>query len=307
MILRDLNRKHSSPASALGPIYLVGPTGAGKSSLACILAQEIGAEIIGADAFQVYAGLRCLTAQPKPDQTAVVRHHLVGGIPHTQAFDVSEYHRLATAAISEVQSRGLVPLVVGGTGLYVKALIGGLSLTPPADLSLRAILAEMNLPSLIERLGRIDPNALEIVDLKNRRRVERAIEICETSGQPLSNFRGRELPAARGALVNRDRADLHTRIAENVAYMFDAGVVNEVSMARNAGFTASQAIGFREICALLDGGISQAECKEKIMVATRQYARRQLTWFKHQSRFPELNLSTNPPLREIIDLVTRAT
>jgi tRNA dimethylallyltransferase len=299
------SNSHKSP-NPLGPIYLVGPTGVGKSSLACALAQQIGAEVIGADAFQLYSGLTVLTAQPTPEQQARVRHHLVGCIPITQSFDAANYHQLASFAMNEIQSRGAVPMVVGGTGLYARALIAGLSATPPADMPLRETLAKLDLPALVERLGRTDPAAHALVDMQNRRRVERAIEICETSGRPLSEFRGRELPHATGILLTRDRADLHARIAGNVSQMFDAGVVDEVEAARNAGPTASKAIGFKEICGLLDGEISEAECREKIVIATRQYARRQMTWFRHQTRFREIDLTSNPTLQQILDALQQA-
>lgn len=279
----------------------------GKSSLACAIAQQIGAEVIGADAFQLYSGLRILTAQPSPEEQAKVRHHLIGCIPIAQSFDVANYRQLASLAMNEIQSRGAVPMVVGGTGLYVRSLIAGLSATPAADMPLREALAKLDLPALVERLVGTDPTAPALVDLQNRRRVERAIEICETSGRPLSEFRGRELPDATGLLLTRDRADLHARIAGNVAMMFDAGVVDEVEAARNAGPTASKAIGFTEICGLLDGKISESECREKIVIATRQYARRQMTWFRHQTRFREIDLTTNPTVHQVLDAIRQAT
>lgn len=293
--LKKLNNNNSNSPSLVGPIYLVGPTGTGKSSLACELAQVIGAEIIGADAYQIYSGLEILTAQPSLEQRQQVPHHLVGCIPATKPFDVAEYHRLASSAIAETQARKSTPLVIGGTGLYIRSLIAGLSPTPPADLILREKLSHLSLCDLVERLRHIDPEALAVVDLKNRRRVERAIEICETSGKPLAQFRDRDIPDARGILLVRERADLHGRIAQNIAHMFSSGVVDEVQLARDAGITASRAIGFREIGALLDGEISEAICKEKILIATRQYAKRQLTWFRHQSNFPTLNLTSIPP------------
>lgn len=278
----------------------------GKSTLACALAQEIGAEVIGADAFQIYSGLACLTAQPTPAQLAMVRHHMVGCIPVTQTFDVAEYHRLATHAIDEVRSRGLVPLVVGGTGLYVRALMGGLTETPPADIKLRERLGAMDLSTLIAHLGQLDPAAPAQVDLQNRRRVERAIEICETSGRPLADFRGRELPGAPGILLTRNRAVLHDRIAQNVEHMFASGVIAEVQKARDAGPTASKAIGFREIGELINGQISETTCREKITVATRQYARRQMTWFKNQTQFPAIDLTDHSDISEVIDALNRA-
>jgi tRNA dimethylallyltransferase len=287
-----LNRNNQTLPKPVGPIYLVGPTGVGKSSLACDLAQALGAEIIGADAFQVYSGLDILTAQPSAELRHRVKHHLVGCTPATEAFDVAEYHRIASAAVKDIQSRGRIPLVVGGTGLYVRALIAGLSPTPPADPALRETLLKCTLPELIERLRAADPDAPGIVDLQNRRRVERAIEICETSRLPLAHFRGRTTPAAQGILLLRDRDDLHGRIASHVDSMFANGVIDEVRRVADAGVTASRAIGFREIRALLAGEISEAECRDRMCIATRQYSKRQLTWFRHQSNFLSLNVTS---------------
>jgi len=218
---------------------------------------------------------------------------VVGCISATEAFDVAEYHRIASAAVEDIQRRGRIPLVVGGTGLYVRALTAGLSATPPADPELRGTLLECTLSELIERLRAVDPDAPGIVDLQNRRRVERAIEICETSGHPLAHFRGRTTPAARGVFLTRERDDLHGRITASVDNMFATDVVDEVCRVSDASVTASRAIGFRDIRALIAGEISEAMCREKMCIATRQYSKRQLTWFRHQTDFPVLDVTSN--------------
>ncbi len=221
---------------------------------------------------------------------------MIGCIAATEAFDVAEYHRMASAAVENIQGCGRIPLVVGGTGLYVRALIAGLSPTPPANPALRAILTEWTLPDLIERLRAADADAPGIVDLQNRRRVERAIEICETSGLPLAHFRGRTVPSARGIFLVRGRDDLHRRIKTNVDSMFSNGVIDEVRRIPYASITASRAIGYHDIQALIAGEISEATCKEQMCIATRQYSKRQLTWFRHQCDFPALDVtSTSSP------------
>ena len=276
-------------------IYLAGPTGVGKTALAGALAEQLDAEIVGADAFQIYAGLPLLTAQPTPKEHSRVPHHLVGCVPVTEAFDAQRYADQARPLIDEILTRGRMALVVGGTGLYFRALIDGLAPTPPPDASLRAELNALDLPDLIARLRAADPSAPVQVDLQNKRRVTRAIEIVEGSARPLAEFRKTPPSSACGLLLTRERKELHERIAANVRAMFEQGVVEEVrALADSLGPTASRAIGVREIQALLRGEMSRAACEEAIVIATRQYAKRQLTWFRHQTTFQPLDL-TGPP------------
>jgi tRNA dimethylallyltransferase len=264
----------------------------GKSSVALELAGRLGAEIVGADAFQIYAGLPILTAQPDEEALRRVPHHLVGCVPLAEAFDVQRYAVAARAAIEDILARGRPVIVAGGTGLYFRALIDGLSPTPAADPVLRAELEEMPLPALIERLRAADAAAPAQVDLRNKRRVTRAIEIVELSGRPLGEFRAASRGQAQGLLLVRDREDLRRRIEASVRGMFDRGVEDEVRAASAlAGPTASRAIGFVEIQALLAGRLTRAECEERMIVATRQYAKRQLTWFRGQTSFPTLDLT----------------
>lgn len=277
----------------------------GKSTLACDLAQALGAEIVGADAFQVYSGMATLTAQAKTDLTSRIPHHLVGCVSPQHPFDVAAYLQLAQAAIAGISARGRVPFVVGGTGLYLRALISGLSPTPPANPPLRDELASLDLPSLVERLRIVDPDAPAQVDLKNRRRVERAIEICETSGKPLTAFRNQPRPSARGILLIRDRDGLHARIASNIDEMFRDGVVEEVRALENIGPTAEKAIGFDEIRRHIAGEFDAAECRHRILIATRQYAKRQLTWFRNQFTFPTLELTASSSPGQVISSALR--
>ncbi len=277
-------------------VIIAGPTGAGKTDLALRLARLLGGEIVGADAFQIYAGIPLLTAQPTPAQRAEIPHHLVGCIDPREAFDAARYLRLAEDVLAGIVSRGRRPVVVGGTGLYIKALLGGLQELPQGDPLLRKELAGLELPALVARLTALDPAAAESVDRANRRRVERAIEIVTLTGRPLAESRT-AAPAVpervRPLLVVRDRSELHERIAANVEAMFAAGVEAEVGAipTENIGPTASGTLGLREIRALRDGALTREAAMERIVVATRRYAKRQETWFRNQHDFPSLNLT----------------
>ena len=275
--------------------FIVGPTATGKSELAANVACGLDAEIVSADAFQMYRGLDLLTAKPDPATLAKVPHHLIGTTSISEEMNAEKFRRLAIQAISEIHSRGKLAIVVGGSGLYLKALTHGLSVVPSSDPDLRAQLNELSLADLQEKLRALDPATL--VDLKNRRRVVRAIEICLSSGQRASEQRqwnAGETPATTGIFLFRDRDDLYRRINERVEKMFRAGVVEEVRAAGAISATASKMIGLREIHALLDSpatGESKPQSISAIQRATRRYAKRQLTWFRRQTNFQPLNLS----------------
>jgi tRNA dimethylallyltransferase len=279
----------------------------GKTALAAALAERLDAEIVGADAFQIYAGLPVLTAQPSAVELARVPHHLVGCVPVAEAFDARRYADLARPLIREIHARGRIALIVGGTGLYFRALIDGLAPTPAPDMRLRTELNALDLPDLIARLQSADPAAPAQIDLQNKRRVTRAIEIVEGSGRPLAEFRQTPPSSARGLLLIRERGELHRRIEANVRAMFAQGVVEEVrAWGDSLGPTAARAIGVREIQALIRGETSRATCEEAIVIATRQYAKRQLTWFRHQTTFPVLDLTGSPHPSLAVESALRA-
>ena len=288
--------KRASPDFFMrGVFFIVGPTATGKSEIAAEVAREVDAEIVGADAFQIYRGLDLLTAKPNATTLAQVPHHLVGTTSILEEMNAEKFRKLALGAISEIHTRGKSAIVVGGSGLYLKALTNGLSVVPSADPDLRARLNELSLADLQEKLSKLDPNAA--VDLKNRRRVVRAIEICLLSGNPASGQRAdwsdAETAAAtrQGVFVFRDRDELYQRTNARVEAMFDAGVIEEVRNVGAMGETASKMIGLREIRELLDGKMSIFQCVAAIQQATRRYAKRQLTWFRRQTSFQPLNLS----------------
>jgi tRNA dimethylallyltransferase len=289
--------------------FIVGPTATGKSELGVDVACEVNAEIVSADAFQIYRGLDLLTAKPDASTLGKARHHLIDTTPLHKEMNAEKHRRAATRAIDEINSRGKLAIIVGGSGLYIKALTHGLAPVPKSDPKLREKLNAMSLDALRLQLLKRDPEAARKIDLNNRRRLVRALEICLLTGKPASEvvagsglsavalakaddsgLPGSPIPAT-GVFVFRDRAELYERINRRVEAMFEKGVIEEVRASGATSSTASQMIGLREIRELLDGRMSLLQCIAQIQQATHRYAKRQLTWFRRQTSFSPLNLS----------------
>jgi len=286
--------------------FLAGPTAVGKTEAALAVAEACNGEIVGADAFQVYQGLDLLTAKPSPESLARVPHHLVGSVPLAETFNVARYLEAAQAAIADIRRRGRLPIVVGGTGLYLRALTRGLSDIPPASPELRAELSSAPLSQLLERLETLDPAAATAIDTKNPRRVLRALEVCLVTGKPFSSFRQEweKQPHFHGVLLERTREELYERIDRRTHAMFEEGVVEEVRAALatgGVGSTAEQVIGWREITALLRGELTQADAIAAIQQTTRRYAKRQITWFHREPLLVPISLSDGGGIAQIID------
>ena len=281
------------------PFFLVGPTAVGKTALAIELAEQFDAEIVNADAFQVYRGLDVLTAKPDAEAQRRVRHHLLSQISLFETMSAASFRELARAALSDVHSRKKNAIVVGGSGLYLKAITHGFDQVPPPDPKLREELNRLPQKELAERLQKLSPELAARTDLKNPRRVIRAIEIAASviPSRVVATDAVREpqsAPAAtatNGVLLLRHRDDLYQRINERVNAMFRDGVEEEVRALQDIGQTAASALGLKEIRALIAGQISREECVAKVQQATRRYAKRQLTWFRHQTSFLQLNLT----------------
>jgi tRNA dimethylallyltransferase len=275
--------------------FIVGPTATGKSEIAADVARKVGAEIVSADAFQIYRGLDLLTAKTESSTLSKPPHHLIGTVPLGEEMNAEKFRRLALRAVDEINSRGPLAIVVGGSGLYIKTLTHGLLPLPESDPELREKLSAMSLDDLRSQLVEVDPETARKIDLKNRRRVVRALEICSLTGKPVSAQRlcegASHSEAATGVFVFRERNELYERINQRVEMMFERGVIEEVRTAGEISQTASQMIGLREIRELLAGKKSIPQCIAEIQQATRRYAKRQLTWFRRQSNFLPLNLS----------------
>ena len=279
--------------------FIVGPTATGKSELGADVARETDAEIVSADAFQTYGGLDLLTAKPDALTLAKAPHHLIGTTPPHEEMNADKYRRAATRAFDAINSRGKLAIVIGGSGLYIKALTHGLVPLPTSDPKLRARLNAMSLDELRSQLIELDPATARKIDVKNRRRLVRALEICLLTGKPASevvagpgdsSLPGSPIPAT-GVFVFRDREELYARINQRVEAMFEKGVIEEVRASGATSTTASQMIGLREVRELLEGRMSLSQCIAEIQQATRRYAKRQLTWFRRQTNFLPLNLS----------------
>lgn len=271
------------------PIYICGPTASGKTDFAIDFALKNNGEIVNADAFQLYRGLEILSAAPSPEEQSRVPHHLFGVLDPSVKNDAQAYVGLATPIIAEIQSRGKTPVVTGGSGLYLKFLTHGASPLPTGDEKLRTELDARPLEDLVAQLRELDPLEASRTSLENRRYVSRALEICLLTGKKASALRddwmsssaGREA-SLKGYVIQRTRPDLHARINKRTVRMLENGAIDEVAALGHASGTCGKAIGFREILSLLSGEIDLAACTELIAAATRQYARRQETWFKRE-------------------------
>ncbi len=283
-------------------VFLAGPTSAGKSRAAVGLAEELGGEVVNCDVFQSYRGLAVLSAQPSAEERRGVAHHLYGTTDPAQPMDAARFASLARPVVEDIIRRGGVPVVTGGSGLYLEALICGFDPLPPVDPAVRRKVAAMPLAEQLRRLEELDPAGLAGCDPRNPRRVGRRLELCLQTGKPASAWlvsgRRRWPSGLRGWLVVREREDLRERIAQAVRQRLAGGAVDEVAALRKvAGETARRCLGFAEICALLDGRTTGEDCAERIIQATRQYARRQLTWFRGRTNFIPWNPATTckPP------------
>lgn len=272
------------------PIYLCGPTASGKSALALELAEKHDGEIVNADAFQLYRGLEILTAAPTAQERKGVPHHLFSVLDPSVANDAMAYTRLAEPVIADILSRGRTPIVTGGSGLYLKFLTHGASPLPTGDPALRKEMDALSLDELYQQLQELDPVEAARIEKHNRRFVGRALEICKLTGQKASELRdswekatAERVASLRGYVIHRTRPDLHARIERRTRRMLKDGAIEEVAALGPLSITCEKAIGMPQIQSLLRGEIDHATCEERIIIATRQYAKRQETWFRRET------------------------
>jgi len=279
--------------TGIRPLFITGPTAVGKSAVAQQLAETIDGEIISVDSMQVYRGLDIGTAKPSLAERRRVPHHMIDVVDLAESFDAARFVQLARRAVLDVQGRGRVPVVCGGTGLYFKAFLEGLGRAPGADWNLRAELEATPVPELLGELEGRDPVTFAKIDKKNPRRLVRALEVIRLTGQPFSAQRRawmtipESLPTCPGFFcLTRARDDLRRRIDARVDDMFARGLVEETNRLLARGLeqnrTALQAIGYRQAVEHLRGIRSLAETITVVKQRTWQFARRQMTWFRRQ-------------------------
>jgi tRNA dimethylallyltransferase len=278
---------------------LVGPTASGKSAVGIAVAEGIGAEIVSLDSMQVYRGMDIGTAKPTGGERLRVRHHLIDMREPWESFSTAQYLALAAESVKDITARGKRPLFVGGTALYVKSLLAGMFEGPPADWEfrdrLRAEAARIGVQALYERLGAIDPAAAAKIHPNDLRRIERALEIHEKTGERASALR-RQWQSGESkydaVIVGLDvpREELYLRINARVEEMMERGWLGEVSRLvgepRGLSREASQALGYAELARVIAGDATLEYAVEEIKTRTRQFAKRQMTWFRS---FPDVH------------------
>ncbi|PZM14107.1 tRNA (adenosine(37)-N6)-dimethylallyltransferase MiaA [Rhizobium tubonense] len=284
------------PVNDIEAILITGPTASGKSALAVELAKQHGGVVINADSMQVYDTLRVLTARPTDEDMQGVPHHLYGHVPAGAAYSTGLWLKDISDLVARLHDERRMPVIVGGTGLYFKALIGGLSDMPEVPVEIRTLLRrrliDEGAEALHRELGIRDTSVAENLNPQDGQRVVRALEVLEATGRSISSFQGRSGPViidadrARKIVVLPERAVLHGRINSRFEAMLEMGAEDEVrallALDLSPEMPVMKAIGVAQIAAMIEGRMSRAEVIETAAAATRQYAKRQMTWFRNQ-------------------------
>lgn len=300
--------------NALPPVVvLAGPTGVGKTALAIRLAQEVGAEIVNADSLQVYRELDIGTAKPSWEERALVPHHLLDVVYPDEEFDAAAYNRLGRQVLAELPARRVLPLVVGGTGLYIRSLLYGIFEDGVTDATsrqqLRDELAAQGLPELYERLRCLDPETASRLHPHDAFRILRALEVIMASGRTMSEQQQRHNFAdcpyrILKICLERPREELYIRIDQRVEVMLARGLVAEVQELRRwypAELKPLQSLGYRQVSAYLEGALTWNDMVEQCQRETRRYAKRQLTWFRADTEYHWLHPSQISLTIDMID------
>ena len=289
--------------AAVDWIGLAGPTASGKTGLALALAAEFPLEIVSVDSALVYRGMDIGTAKPTAAERAAVPHHLIDILDPAESYSAAQFAADATRLIGEIRARGRLPLLVGGTMLYFKALVDGIDALPPADPAIRASLdakaAEHGWPAMHARLAQVDPATAKRLSPNDSQRIQRALEVFELTGRPLSEFHtrdGRPAASPRHRLLSlepADRAWLHARVGERFAQMLAGGFLDEVKALRargdlHPGLPSIRCVGYRQAWEAMEAGLAGEALvdavRERGTAATRQLAKRQLTWLRGMAR-----------------------
>ena len=275
-------------------IVILGPTASGKTELALKIAKSLSAtasgEIISADSRQIYRGMNIGTAKPTLKQQRIIPHHLIDIIEPNKNFALSQYKKLAIKKIREIHKKNKIPFLVGGTGLYIQAIVDNLKIPQvKPNKKIREKLEKINLPTLLKQLQKLDPITAQTIDIHNKRRLIRALEVCLITKKPFSQQRekGKPLFDILQIGIKIDKKNLNRKINQRVDEMIETGLVEEVkSLVKkySSQLPAMSGIGYREIIQYLDNKISLEYAKNLIKLHTRQYAKRQMTWFKRDKK-----------------------
>ena len=297
-------------------VAVAGPTASGKTSLGIALSKHFGGEIVSADSMQIYKGMTIAAAVPTEEERKVSPHHLIEFIEPSVKFSVADYVEIARKTILEIANRNKLPILVGGTGLYINSLVDGIEFTkekPSEELrkKLEEEFQEKGGEEMLKKLSVFDPQSANRLNASDKRRILRAIEIFETTGITLT--RQNELSKIKGSNYNtvmlgitfRDREKLYERINLRVDKMLDEGLLDEARQASNKGVTAAQAIGHKEFIPYFKGEVSLEEAVEKLKRETRRYAKRQLTWFRRDTRINWLYADEEDVVKKAIEIVER--
>ncbi|MDI6807595.1 MAG: tRNA (adenosine(37)-N6)-dimethylallyltransferase MiaA [Candidatus Eisenbacteria bacterium] len=301
-------------------LLIVGATCSGKTEVSLHIAERLKGEIISADSRQIYKGFRIGTAQPDADERKRVRHHLVDFLDPTERYSAGRFMSDAREALSSITARGMKPIVVGGTGLYIEALVSGIFQEPARDEALRAALRKRaeseGLSFLHEELGRVDPDSARRIHVNDAKRITRALEIYYLTGRKLSELQILRKPVVESSILiflNRQKDDLQRRIRERVMGMISSGLVDEVRGLLDAGVPADapafESLGYGAAVDHLQGRISLSEMTERIEKETRNLAKRQLTWFKKMKDLTPVEVKEGEPpgaiSSRIMDILAR--
>ena len=305
-------------------LAITGPTASGKTALSIAVAEYVGAEIISCDSMQIYRGMDIGTAKATAEERAAVPHHLIDVVSPAEDFSAEAYRKLAIPTAREISERGRIPMFVGGTGLYIDTVMRAESDSVPEssreyrDEMTARIKTDADIDALWQRLAEVDPESAGQIHKNNVRRVIRALEIYDMTGKPKSYFdrlsreKNPEISVGMITLDFHNRENLYSRVDARVDEMIKSGLVGEVSALYGAGllkdeYTAAQAIGYKEIISALRGEISLADAGELIKLSTRRYAKRQLTWFRHEEDAYRIYIDTEcGKMRKFEDILSEA-
>lgn len=315
-MLEELSQNRKLCETALQCWFLSGSTAAGKTTVSLELARQLNAEIILLDSMTIYRGMDIGTAKPSAEQLAAIPHHLIDICDPSENFSVSRYRELAMEKIAEIKARNKTVLFVGGSALYLKALIRGLFDGPEADWDYRKEIEReaeaVGIEQLHERLAVLDPVTAHKLHVNDRRRIIRALEVFRVTGKPMSHWQmefdfATTPEQCRVFCLRRPRAELHERIEQRVRHMFESGFVAEVrgllEKFGDLSRTAGQAVGYCEVIAHLKGEMALEQTMERVLIRTRRFARHQETWFRNMEECRIVDIATNDSPETIVQML----